>query len=70
MLPHGPDADAFRAASAADLKPHKLEGTMAFMFETFLPQLVTHYAANLPERQLDYAECWNGLERMFNPHKR
>ena len=37
MLPHGPDMDAFEGASNAELKPHKLEGTMAFMFETRFP---------------------------------
>ena len=67
MLPHGPDTDAFAAASQAELKPHKLEGTMAFMFETHLPQMVTAWAAGLPERQPDYARCWDGLTRRFNP---
>ena len=45
MLPHGPDAEAFEAASNVELKPKKLEGTMAFMFETRFPQRVTAYAA-------------------------
>ena len=47
MLPHGPDREAFERASNAELKPHKLEGTMAFMFETRFPQRVTAYAAGL-----------------------
>lgn len=34
MSAHGPDLDAFEKASNADLKPQKLEGTMAFMFES------------------------------------
>ena len=41
MLPHGPDVDAFEKASNVELKPHKLEGTLAFMFETRFPQRVT-----------------------------
>jgi homogentisate 1,2-dioxygenase len=69
MLPHGPDTEAFHGASTAVLQPRKLEGTMAFMFETFLPQMVTQYAADLPERQDGYADCWNGLKRMFDPGK-
>ena len=69
MLPHGPDAEAFERASTADLKPHKLEGTMAFMFETRFAQHVTRYAAELPQRQLDYAECWAGLAKRFDPSK-
>jgi homogentisate 1,2-dioxygenase len=68
MLPHGPDAEAFEAASTATLAPRKLEGTMAFMFETFLPQRVTAWAAGLAELQADYVDCWRGLERRFNPN--
>ncbi len=67
MLPHGPDADAFQAASEAELAPVKLAGTMAFMFETFLPQNVTAWAADLPERQRNYVDCWSALPRSFDP---
>lgn len=66
MLPHGPDRDAFEAASNAGLEPSKLENTLAFMFETRFPQHVTRWAAELPERQDDYADCWLGLERKFD----
>ena len=66
MLPHGPDADAFKHASNVELKPVKLTGTMAFMFETRFPQHLTHFAANLEQLQSDYASCWDGLERRFN----
>jgi homogentisate 1,2-dioxygenase len=65
MLPHGPDAEAFEAASTAALAPRKLEGTMAFMFETFLPQRVTAWAAGLNELQHDYVDCWQGLKKRF-----
>ena len=41
MLPHGPDRQAFDHASNGELKPVKLTGTMAFMFETRFPQRVT-----------------------------
>ena len=34
MLPHGPDATAFEHATNVELKPVKLTGTLAFMFET------------------------------------
>lgn len=67
MLPHGPDADAFAAASSAPLRPHKLENTLAFMFETRLPQRVTAWAAALPQLQSGYAACWAGLEKLFDP---
>jgi homogentisate 1,2-dioxygenase len=67
MLPHGPDAEAFGRASTAALEPHKLTGTMAFMFETRLPQRVTAYAAALPQRQHDYVDCWRPLRKNFDP---
>ncbi len=70
MLPHGPDSDAFRHASNVELKPVKLENTLAFMFETRFRQRVTTYAANLDTRQDDYIECWNGLKKHFNPNRR
>ncbi len=66
MLPHGPDAQAFELASNVDLKPVKLTNTLAFMFETRLPQHLTAYAAGLKTLQEDYADCWSGLERRFN----
>ena len=67
MLPHGPDAEAFEAASTVELKPRKLENTLAFMFETYLPQRVSPWAAALPQRQADYEACWAGLQKRFDP---
>jgi homogentisate 1,2-dioxygenase len=69
MLPHGPDAEAFERASTAALEPHKLAGTMAFMFETRLPQRVTPYAASLPQLQHNYVDCWKGLKKNFDPKR-
>ena len=66
MLPHGPDTDAFEKASRADLKPQKLEGTMAFMFETRLPQHLTKFSANLETLQSNYTDCWMGLKKRFD----
>ncbi len=65
MLPHGPDLNAFAKASTEELKPHKLVDTLAFMFETRLPQHLTRYAAQLETLQRDYADCWRGLERKY-----
>jgi homogentisate 1,2-dioxygenase len=66
MLPHGPDALGFEKASNTELKPVKLEQTMAFMFETRFPQQVTRYAAETEALQDNYLECWDGLERKFD----
>jgi homogentisate 1,2-dioxygenase len=66
MLPHGPDVDAFEGASQAELAPHKLTGTMAFMFETRFPQKVTGFAAGLPGLQTDYGTYGRHLRKRFN----
>ena len=70
MLPHGPDREAFETASTARLEPKKLEGTLAFMFESRLPQRVTAYAAAAPERQPDYARYGRQLTKHFDPTRR
>ena len=69
MLPHGPDADAFENASDAELNPHKLEGTLAFMFETRFPQRVTAYAAAADEFQKGYGAYGKHLKKHFNPDR-
>lgn len=66
MLPHGPDTEAFEKASRAPQTPHKLEGTMAFMFETRQTQHLTRYGSSLETVQRDYTQCWSGLKRRFN----
>jgi homogentisate 1,2-dioxygenase len=66
MLPHGPDAEAFERATGETLAPAKLEGSLAFMLETRLPQHLTRYAATLPTLQTDYADCWRDLPRRFD----
>ena len=66
MLPHGPDAQGFYKASTTELKPHKLDNTMAFMFETRFPQLLTEYAATLETQQDNYIDCWADLKSHFD----
>jgi homogentisate 1,2-dioxygenase len=70
MLPHGPDTDAFEHASNVELKPVKLENTMAFMFETRFRQRVTRYGATLDTLQDNYIDCWSGLKKHFDPNRR
>jgi homogentisate 1,2-dioxygenase len=67
MLPHGPDVDAFERASNAELKPQKLQGTLAFMFETRFPQRVTAYASQSEALQKDYGVYGHRLKKHFNP---
>ncbi len=66
MLAHGPDAPGFEKASRTELKPVKLDHTMAFMFETRFPQMLTRYAAEAPTLQEDYIDCWKDLKKRFN----
>ncbi len=68
MVPHGPDTEAFNKASNAVLAPHKLEHTLAFMFESRWRFKPTAWAMN-GGAALDgrYADCWAGLCDAFQP---
>ena len=61
MNGHGPDQAAYEKASTADLKPVKIDGTMAFMFETRHVVRTTEWATTSPPMQLDYDEVWTGF---------
>jgi homogentisate 1,2-dioxygenase len=62
---HGPDADSYAKASTAELKPQKLDGTLAFMFESRWTILPTMQAMEANFRQVDYDAVWSGLTRNF-----
>ena len=65
MSGHGPDADTFEKASAAELAPHRYENTLAFMFESRSVIRPTRFAMETPALQADYFECWQGLQKNF-----
>ncbi len=65
MSGHGPDADTYAKMTKADLKPTKIENTMAFMFETRFVCRPTAFAMSSGELQHDYWECWQGLVPEF-----
>jgi len=65
MSAHGPDLDAFEKASNADLKPQKLSGTMAFMFESRYIIRPTRVAMETSELQHEYFEVWQKLKKNF-----
>jgi len=65
MSGHGPDAETFERASHAELKPHRIADTLAFMFETRLAVRPTRYALEAKILQHEYYECWQGLKRNF-----
>ncbi len=66
MTGHGPDAATFEKASHADLsKPDVVKDTMAFMFEARGVIRPTAQALAAGHRQVDYQQCWSGLEKHF-----
>jgi homogentisate 1,2-dioxygenase len=65
MSGHGPDLDSWKKASAADLKPAKIENTLAFMVETCWPYRPTQFA--LDRSQPDYDSAWAGFPKAKLP---
>ena len=65
MSGHGPDLDSWQQASEAELKPAKIEGTMAFMVETCWPYRPTPFA--LEHVQPDYDMAWAGFPKAKLP---
>ena len=65
MAGHGPDLAIWQGASAADLKPHKIDATMAFMLESCWPYRPTPHA--LATAQLDYDAVWHDFPKAVLP---
>jgi homogentisate 1,2-dioxygenase len=61
MSAHGPDVASWQAATTAQLAPHKIENTMAFMIESCWPYRVTDWA--MARAQPDYDACWTGFPK-------
>ncbi|PWC59479.1 homogentisate 1,2-dioxygenase [Azospirillum sp. TSH7] len=70
MSGHGPDAETFAKATAADTaRPQRVGDTMAFMFETRAVIRPTRHALETAELQHDYYRCWQGLAKRFDPNR-
>jgi homogentisate 1,2-dioxygenase len=67
FVPHGPDTEAFDKASHATLAPHKLDNTLAFMFESRWRFVPTAWAMQGGALDTGYADCWAGLKDTFKP---
>ncbi len=65
MAGHGPDVASWKAASEAELKPHRIEGTMAFMVESCWPYRPTDFAVR--HAQPDYDSAWQGFPKARLP---
>lgn len=71
MIGHGPDAESFEKAVAIDTtKPQHVTDTMAFMFETCRVIRPTSQALEVEQLQGDYQDCWQGIEKHFDPSAR
>jgi homogentisate 1,2-dioxygenase len=71
MSGHGPDADTFAKASAADTsRPGKVADTMAFMFETPAVIKPTRHALDSAQLQSEYFRCWQNLAKNFTPENK
>jgi homogentisate 1,2-dioxygenase len=65
MAGHGPDVASWKGASEAELKPHRIEGTMAFMVESCWPYRPTRFAMECA--QSDYDDAWHGFPKAKVP---
>ncbi len=67
MSGHGPDQTTYAKAVSADLAPHKIEGTLAFMFESRWLIRPTRFALETPLLQSNYDACWDGFGKAQAP---
>ncbi|MBJ7484546.1 homogentisate 1,2-dioxygenase [Brevundimonas sp.] len=70
MSGHGPDQASYGGAIQAELKPHKITDTLAFMFESRWVIRPTDFAMQTPTMQLDYDDVWAGFDKGRVPTNR
>lgn len=63
MSGHGPDQTTYERATTVELKPHKIDKTLAFMFESRFIFRPTRWAVETPAMQLDYDDVWTGFTK-------
>jgi homogentisate 1,2-dioxygenase len=61
LTAHGPDRATYEKASKAVLKPHKIENSLAFMWESRHVFRPTKFAMQAKELQKDYDKVWDGF---------
>ena len=67
MSGHGPDVESWKKASEAELKPAKVDNTLAFMVETCWPYRATQFA--MDRAQPDYDLAWAGFPKAKLPQQ-
>jgi homogentisate 1,2-dioxygenase len=70
MSAHGPDGETCTKAINVDLKPSKIDNTMAFMFETSQVLRPSKFALECPQLQDNYDACWATFPATFDPTRR
>jgi homogentisate 1,2-dioxygenase len=65
MSAHGPDVTTFERASGAKLEPHKLDGGLAFMWESRYVFQPTRFAMAARELQKNYDGVWAGFKKLY-----
>jgi homogentisate 1,2-dioxygenase len=64
MTAHGPDAETYQRESTRQLTPERYNETLAFMFESQQPWLITEKALMDASRQKNYSACWADLKTL------
>jgi homogentisate 1,2-dioxygenase len=62
MSAHGPDVASYDKASKTELKPHKIDNTLAFMWESRYVFRPTKAALAAKELQENYDRVWDGFK--------
>lgn len=65
MQPHGPDLRSYERASTAELRPQRIEHSLAFMWESRYVFRPTKFALGAPQLQKDYDAVWGGFRKQF-----
>jgi homogentisate 1,2-dioxygenase len=65
LQPHGPDLPTYDKGSKAELKPHRIEGSLAFMWESRYVFRPTKFALGAPQLQKNYDAVWDGFKKNF-----
>jgi homogentisate 1,2-dioxygenase len=63
MAGHGPDVASWKAATEAELAPHKITETLAFMVESCWPFRPSDFALENDSLQADYDQAWGGFPK-------
>jgi homogentisate 1,2-dioxygenase len=67
MSAHGPDKTSYERAISVELGPHKIEDTLAFMFESRWVIRPTRFAMESATLQGDYDACWSSFDKATLP---